>query len=677
MNTKKEDATLQKNNFLQNQSRAKKLIEHEKEEKEKQQQKFSNLFKVSSKKDLFESVATAMLNQDKHIGPSVDFLYHKLNVEFLAKSGITLEKNYTQLLASDSCARIVYIEYYIDYKNSCIIFVKYHFKHIRLCANEGKTDLYTYAFVNNKSEVYYYDNFSNCQLLKRASFTPTVSDARKLLENKVFEVEISQSRTFSLVSSTDSSVFEDKAISDIHLLPKQLMDILLEQYKGSPVPSKSQIRIETTFLGVSDTPTTVQTKVKVNYKYSGVIQTTEKLLEYEIVLYFLDFPEKKVKARFYLTEAEKEQKLTLADISSDAIVFESVNEKFERDSLYYKGLFKKQLSEKNLSELTKAVFENSCICSSFYNFPLLEDTFKGIYAEHFKVNHENIPKRLHFEQIRDYQLEYDNKQLWESVIYSATYKGNIYLVKVYARYLAYSYYDSSVVVYFPAFSIKDLNIKIYKPASEKDFDLFLADSSSSELNGNSFEYSSGYEFAITRDTHIVRSFWKETFSDFVIRTEGKQESYKIVRTENDVIYKKVLDCIKTPKTEISSFNFSTFYPFGYDDDEQAKTRIPFVSSGLTYGAYFDDGFNKISVNSPLKENCKYSYSSGDELLEIIFDTEVPYYQTTLYGLFERYQSFSRRDAEIKDSQYLSIGENNFWNTCINFLLSISNEDFFK
>lgn len=678
MSTKKEVTPLQKSNFLQNQLRAKKLINQEKEKKEKQKQDFANLFKASSKKDLFESDGTVMLNQDKHIGSSVDFLYYKLNTDFFAKSGITLEKFHTDLLASASGANVVYVEYYINRKDSCIIFVKYHFKHIRLYSNNGKTDLYTYAFINTKSEIFYYDNFSECELIKTSTFTPTVSGAMLLLGNKTFNAKASQDRMFSITSQSDSSVFEDATISDIHLLPKQLLDILLDQYKDSRVPSNSEIKIETTFLGYSDDSITVQTEVQVNYKYSGVFETSEKLLMYEIVLYFSEHPEKKVKARFCLTEAEKQQKITFTNISSDVIVFETVKEGIERDSLHYKVFYRKKLGENGMSELAKIIINNSCICSSFYNFPMLEDSFKGIYVEHFKVNPENTSKRLHFKQIRDYQLEYNGKQFFQTAVYSITYKGSLYLVKVSGKYLAYSYSDSSVLVYLPVFSIKNININIFKPVSEEEIDLFLQDSSNPSFKRNVFEFSSAYRSEpITRDKYIDRNFWKDVFSDFVIKTEGKEENYEMTEIADDTIYQKVLDCIKETRTETSSFSFSTHYPFGYDDDEQPKTRIPFVSSGLIYGAYFDDGFNKITVNSPMKGNCDYSYSSGDDLFNVVFDTKVPCYQTTLYNLFDRYNGFRYRDAEIKDSQYQTIGENNFWNACINFLLSISGEDFFK
>ena len=131
------------------------------------------------------------------------------------------------------------------------------------------------------------------------------------------------------------------------------------------------------------------------------------------------------------------------------------------------------------------------------------------------------------------------------------------------------------------------------------------------------------------------------------------------------------------RIDVSNFGFSTHYPFGYDDDDEPKSRIPFVSSGLVYGAYFDDGFNKITINSPLKGNCDYSYSSGDDLFKILFDTEVPCYQTTLYNLFDRYNGYCYRDAEIQTSQYQVLGENVFWDACVNFLLSIPSEDFFK
>lgn len=678
MSTQKEVTSLQKSNFLQNQLRAKELINQENEKKEKQKQDLSNLFKAFSKKDLFESNGTAMFNEDGLIGPKVDFLYYKLNTDFLDKSGITLKKVQTQLLGSKSGANIVYVEYYINLKNSYIIFVKYHFKHIRLYSNNGKTDLFTYAFVNTKNEVFYYDNFSECKLMKSSTFTPTVSSAMQLLSNKTFEVKISENRTFSIVSTDDSSNFEDTTMSDIHLLPKQLLDILLNQYKDSRVPSNSVLKIETTFLGYSDHLSTVQSEIIVNYKYSGVFQSSEKLLEYEIVLYFSEFPEEKVKARFYLTEAEKEQSICFTDIPSDIIVFETVKEEMERNALYYRSIYRKKLGEKGMAELAKRIFSSSCIRSSFYNFSMLEDSFKKIFVEYFKVNPDNMSKNMNFRQIRDYSLEYNGNQFLESAVFSVTYKGGLYLAKISARYFAYSYCDSSVVVYLPAFRINDIYIDIFKPTSEKEIDSFLQDSSNPNLKINVFDFSGSYmSEPIARDKYIGRNSWKDIFPDFVIKTAGKEETYKILEIDNNAIYKKLLDCINTLRIDVSNFGFSTHYPFGYDDDDEPKSRIPFVSSGLAYGAYFDDGFNKITINSPLKGNCDYSYSSGDDLFKILFDTEVPCYQTTLYNLFDRYNGYCYRDAEIQTSQYQVLGENVFWDACVNFLLSIPSEDFFK
>ena len=73
MSTQKEVASLQKSNFLQNQLRAKELINQEKEKKEKQKQDLSNLFKAFSKKDLFESNGTAKLNEDGLIGLQIKY----------------------------------------------------------------------------------------------------------------------------------------------------------------------------------------------------------------------------------------------------------------------------------------------------------------------------------------------------------------------------------------------------------------------------------------------------------------------------------------------------------------------------------------------------------------------------------------------------------------------------
>ncbi len=684
MNVKQKN---QKDNFADSLLRAKQQVSHEKEEKEKQLKIVRDIFKDAKKQDLLEEKATIMRDQDRHIGPKVDFSYYKLNIKFLKKFGMHLEIAYTDIIASETAANIMYIEYYIDKQNSCVVFVKHYFKHLRLYSDNGATNVLTYTFVNTKSEIYYYDEFiGDCKLLKCLGIRTNLAHAKNLLRGKTFKAEVSGNRLFKLYSN--DTEFEEKSMSDIHLVIQNLMDILINQYKDEIIPSKSKVHIETSIVGSSDKPVDVQTKVTVNYKHSGVIQTTGKLLEYELTLYFLDFPENKVKARFYMTEAEKSQSLELTDELLKNIVFEVVGEPLKEKTLYYKVFYRRFIMNKEsfterddseLKEIANVIYHNSWIKGNFYECPELRNSFKGIYFEHFGINSQNVSTKFAFEQISEYELHYNGKSFVQTAAYSVIYNNQVYLVGAKICYSAHYYADSSVRIYLPAFTSGDISLLIFKPVNPNEVIEFVKSISDNNFPRDpvSFYSSHFHDIVLPKPTHSTwpNNFWKTTFPDFEIQTEAKQENYKIVEVESEEIYSKILDCIKCLRCEDSNFNFSINYPFGFGDDESPRTRVPLINGDLTYGYYFDDGFNKISVNSPFKSDCTYSYSSGDELIKVLFDEGRPYYKTTLYALLESCGKLLSRDSKVEKTT--SCKKNSFWNHCINFLLSISSEDLFK
>lgn len=674
MNVKQNEAKNPKDNIFQARFRAKELVEHEKEEKEKQSQKVISFFKGAKNRDLFENEATIVKNYNKHIGPAVDFSYFKLNLAFLKKFKISLQKISSDLATSSSCKKIVYSEYYLDKQNSCIILVKYHFKHVRIYSDNDSTDLFTYSFINTRSEIFYYDEYLGSVLVKKYTTNMNSSHAKELLKSKCFKVGPSAERTYKLFSR---DAWEEKSVADIHLIPKELLDILLAYHKNDSVPSNSEIQIDTKFLGPS-VPTLVQYNVEVNYKYSGTVQSTECLMEYEIILYFKNIPETKVKAHFYLTEAEKSKELVLSDELLGKITLESVKENLEKKSNYCKHFYSKYLLYKeetkkkspSLVKLAEMIYQSTRIEDSFVEYSQLANSYKGIYLEHFVFNSEDTKDYLPFcEQIRESKLEYDGKHFSQSAMYAVLY-DQLYLVKLSAEYISYRFTNSSVILYFPAFAIKEINIEVFKPLSSSEIDAFVENK---ELPRKSCEFSSyNYTESIRRNRYLGRNDWNKIFPNFVVQTKGERQSYSVVEVSSNAILAKVLDCITNLRSETSPFHFSTYYPFGYDDDEEPKTRIPLISDdGIEYGYYFDDGFNKVSVNSPLKGNCNYSYSSGDELFSVIFDSNEPYYRTTFYNLLESYNVFNR-STEIKDTQYQSFKKYSFWDICIKHLIHIQN-----
>lgn len=682
MNVKQDEQKNLNDNFFQAQYRTKQLISHNKEEKEKQTEKILAFFKAYKKSKLFEQTPTIVQNYNNHTGPNIDFSFYKLNLDFLKISGIYLEEITTSITASDSSSNIMYSEYYVDRMNGYIFWLKYYFKHVRIYSDNGKTDVFTYTFVNDKVEICYYDELTGgCKVLKKCNFNMNISYAQELIKGKTFEVKPYKNRTYEIVSDGN---LEKMPLSDIHLVFQKLLDILLAQSKDAFIPLRSKIMIETKLLGTSKI-STVQTEVTVNYKYSGVIQTTEKLLKYEISLYFKGFPEEKVTAYFYLTKAEKHQKFAVTDEWLEKIVLNNVNEKLKKDN-YCENFYKKFLINKSdlysrdsaLKGIAEIFYKNMCVTNSFVEFPKLEDTYKGIYIEHFTIEDNAIKYHFPFaEQISASKLEYDKKFLKQTMKYAVLYEDELYLLEICVCYHSYTYIDSTVFLLFPAFVINDIDINVFKPMIPEDVDTFVDSIKCQKLEDKFSRFNSyNYQKDIQRDEPINNRNWQNIFPDFVIQTAGKRENYKVVSVNSNTIYQKILDCITTLRAETSNFSFSKNYPFGFCDDEENVKKVPLISNDMEYGSYFDDGLKTISVNTPMRENCDYTYSSGDDLIKVVFDDTTPYYKTTFYALLEYHKKALCRDSEIKVTSYRTIGEDSFWNECIEFLIHMSEKNTF-
>lgn len=509
MNVKQEN---QKSNYLDNLLRVKQLVCLEVEKKKKEAQELITLFKSFKKSDLLEKEPTVLRNKNVYVAPSVDFSYYKLNLEFLKMAKINLEKVSHDIIISDSSNNMMYVEYYIDKKNGCIIFVKFLFNHIRLYSENGKTDCLTYTFINSKTEIYYYDKVLGCKLLKQFSIKTTLSQSKDLIKNKSFNIQPANNRTFKISCGDNSEVFEEKSFSDIHMLIKYLTDILVNQYNYDSIPSNLEIHIDTKFLGDSEESVSVQTEVKIDYNHFGVIQLSEKLLEYEITLYFLDFPDKKVTAKFYLTESEITQSLVLTDNLLENIGITHISEKINK-KLNYKNLYQRYLVNKmntksrnsDLDPIAKTIYNSCSVDSKFVNYSKLHDSFKGIYFEYFKIDVKEVSSHFPFQQIGESKFKCDDDIFSQSAIYYALYNEKVYLVEVYTSYVAYTYEDCWTTVYLPAFGIKDIELNIFTPTNVNDVNKFVNKISEDKPTTNTLHYFNTYfkDISLSRKDDIV------------------------------------------------------------------------------------------------------------------------------------------------------------------------------
>lgn len=77
-----------------------------------------------------------------------------------------------------NCINFIYVdvEYYFCVQTLSLIFVEYHFKHIKLLYRNTVSNLNTFVFVNSTSDIYYYNGFSVKQLLNHLITNIHISD---------------------------------------------------------------------------------------------------------------------------------------------------------------------------------------------------------------------------------------------------------------------------------------------------------------------------------------------------------------------------------------------------------------------------------------------------------------------------------------------------------------------
>lgn len=554
MNSNQKGRNRLENTFSESISQAKDFLRKEKKQNKKKVKQITNCFYQENINHMFETQSTILRNQDSISSIPKDFVYYKLDVKYLMNIiGINLKLIDSRIISDKTHANILYIESYLNVKNSCIIFVEYHFKHIRLLSSNNDTDLNTFVFINSRSDIYYYDGHYGCILLGQYETNINVNCAKEILNEKQFKVFPADERTYELTSSENSEKYEKKNMKDIHLIPKQLFDILIDQYKYEVVPNKSELRIETYFIGITKAPISVQTKVLINYNHFGIIENSENLLEYKIILYFLSNPDKKVKAKFYLTKSEKNQYLILKnEYLKDAILeeFDLDDNMIKRRTSIYEFLYIKHCIGKvpysvpslksDQSNIAKMFFESITVRSSLLEYPLLKDTFKNIYIETFNIITEYLSKQCILGQIRENKIEYIDEKLVQSAMYYISYQNNIYLIKVYSEYKAIAYRNNSFILYLPKFNLSKIQINIFKPFNIQEIDKFIEEKLDSDSLKRLTKYNS-IDFNFSLDSFkLNKKYFETAFSDFDIIVSKNQNSYTLSDCYSNSIYKNVV-----------------------------------------------------------------------------------------------------------------------------------------
>lgn len=663
---------------------AKSIVQSAIDERKPNIQKVTRILGNENPKDLFESKLTVELDKKNYMYESADFIYHKLNLHYLSWLGIELEFVTDKLIVSKTAPEIMYGEYYCDVKHSCIIFVKYSFKHVELHSDDGKTDLKTFAFVNTKCEIFYYDDYSGMKLLN--SFHPNlnVSHAKKIFAKKMFKVEpMPSARTYQICTGVNSDTFKEESFDNIHLICIELMNILFESYDQTNIPSKSELKVETQFLGMTHNPVTVQSVVHISYSNDGKIEVTENLEQYEMTLYFASFPDKKVRARFYLTTAEKNQSFRLTKAHLENAVLTAPTEcTIDTESLFRECdyVFDAKFvscceqyergSESALISIGEFISKYVYLKDTSLKYPDLKDTFQKIYVEYFDVGAKKFPKEYEFSRLK---LGFDNskKHLSQVGYYSIKYNGVLYLVKIELDYCNHVYYSPSLTVYLPAFTACFNSISIFKPTSQEEVDGFLDENLGKKSVWRISEY-------INHDLYIKqRKKFTDIFPDFAIESNNSKapQNFTINEKCNSTILKNVLESIQNLGTATTSFNFSHPLLWGADDDDDSKTvQYPIYSGNIIYGFNIQDESELMCINSSFQHFKPGEYSTGDNLLMLEFRSQAPSFKTTFHTLINKFPDYSPRPSGLQSEKY-AIEKSELWKLCAKFLTENQNEIF--
>lgn len=658
---------------------AKLIVESEIKKRQPQVQKVIKIFGNENPKDLFESKLTIELGKKDVLHGPVDFVYHKLNLQYLNWLGMDLEYAKYYLAESEKNDEIEYAEYYSDSTHSCIIFVRYKFKQVELPCGSGMENFKTHVFVNSKCEIFYYDDYSGIRFLKSFYTNLTAQKASKLFTQKKYKVSPAPGRTYQISKNNSNDSFEEETFDNIHMIYSRLLDILLEKY--SEVPYQSKLKVESRFLGVTENPISVCTNVTVNYSYTGTIEVTEKLEQYEITLYFSDFPEQKVRARLALISAEKKQSirftknhLTNALLTSPENSTFSVKKREISECMFlFHELFVAKC-EQHVFEEKSALLEIGDIISKHITLegttlkvPEFKDTFEKIYIEYFKVHANELPKEYSIKLLKSSSFTASSSGIFQNEFYSIIYNGTFYLVKIHQSYYSYNYDSPSLKIYIPNFNAHRNSIHVFKPTSKEEVDAFL-----NETLDNSYDWKISIYYnhdLYTKHTHNMRNI----FPNFAIESSPKKEilEYTISHKYSDEILSNLLKYVQKEGTHTTAFNFRTPIIWGGDDDDCKIVTFPISSNGIVYGINrLEESYSKC-VNSPFNEFKPEEYSTANDLIKIEFQSTAPSFKTTFHDLLN---SFGR-DCRINTVEGYKLEKSEFWKFCISFLIKNQNEIF--
>lgn len=676
MKSNKENQVRLVEEILNNRLVAKKLVKQERDKKKRKLEKVKRFFKQENVSKIFESDST-ILKEQRTCSLKVDFVYYKLNVEYLKSQQLEFTHLKSKIIESESGKKIAYIEYYLNEKESYMILVKYNFKNIRLCSENNSTNFSTYVFINTSDEIYYYDEFLQNQLLNRYDTGMGINCAKDILLSKQFKISpLNDARTYQLITPESS---REVPFKDIHLIIKQLLDILLEQYKDNVVPSESELKIESHLLGTTQECVSVQSKVIIDYRNSGIVECHEKLFGYEIILYFSDVLDKKVTAKLYLTENEMNEFFTITNEYLKYAILEDNDEELKKDWIYNNSInlfmqvivpkmkqtkqYMKELIRQNIS-----IEEYSC------EHPILKDTFKKIYMKFFRFDTQS---ENHFKKLSEDTIKYNGSILEQNSIYYTIYQNEVYLIKICSKYESYEYKDNSFMICIPSFGISEILAEIFKPVTPSEVNRFI--------NGNEIKGCLGRKISAYIDKKSCyynlgsreRNF-EYIFPNFSITniSERMNDEYEITNIYSEEIYRNILNCIQNFNTGLFKC-FKDLSPWGYDEEIQIK-RIPISSNNVTYGYYYADvDENKRKIKFVLKDdNGNKILSKGEDLLEIEFEKDSYFYRTTFYHLIEKQTLYTIKNngniLKIND-----ITEYEMLKICIDFLLENQDKIFLE
>lgn len=677
MKSNKQNQVRLSEEILNNQLIAKKLVKQERDINRKKAKKIIDVLKKGNVSEIFESEKTILTEQGNY-SPKVDFAYFKLNIEYLKKQGLNLKFLEASLLISKTHKEIEYIEYYLNEEKTYMIFVKYKFKHIRICSETKKTDLNTFVFINSSSEIYYHDEYIQNKLINRFDTNMDVNCAKEIFKNKKFKV-MPLKRAYKIITSRGEELQE----KDMHLIYKHLLDSFLEKYKNSLIPYRNEVKVESNFLGTIQENVAVQSKVVIDHENFGIIENYENILGYEIVLSLSDMPNKKVTAQIYLTESEYNGHITISEKYLEEAILESDDKKIEKEPKQADLIFFKRVINSKCAlfkhEIYNYILQYLNIESYSCENPVLKGTFKKIYLEFFKVNTKNSEEKYTLKQIKTDIIEYEEGIFSQSSMYYMNYGNKVYLLEICAIYEAYIYNSYLYNVNIPAFGISDIQVKIIKPIAPNEIDKFvnrekIKDISRVKIKDICVDIETYRYYTSKEEIKSIKRNLKNIFPDFVITNldERCENNYKIAGINDEEIYKNILKCIQKNENGIFKCVGNSIY---FEDDEDDRTKkVPIYTNNVMYGYYKDDECNKRYVKLLFRDNKGNVEKNYETLMEIEFEEDSCFYKTTFYSLIDSGLDDFNYHCKIERKKF-NLAEDEFYKLCIDFLLERQEEIF--